>query len=107
MQRIPEASSARASTICRSSTACRWCCAGAPAGAHDWTPDPALGAVFQALPGASFTVNGVAPPKNSALTTAAAELHVTSNWTAIAKFDGEFGAGAQTYGGTGTLKYSW
>jgi fibronectin-binding autotransporter adhesin len=80
---------------------------GRLAWAHDWITDPALGAVFQALPGASFTVNGVAPPKNSALTTAAAELHVTSNWTAIAKFDGEFGAGAQTYGGTGTLKYSW
>jgi autotransporter-associated beta strand protein len=80
---------------------------GRLAWAHDWITDPALGAVFQALPGASFTVNGATPPKNSALTTAAAELHVTSNWTAIAKFDGEFGAGAQTYGGTGTLKYSW
>ena len=32
---------------------------------------------------------------------------IGANWTAIAKFDGEFGAGAQTYGGTGTLKYSW
>jgi hypothetical protein len=31
---------------------------------------------------------------------------LTTNWTAIAKFDGEFGAGAQTYGGASTLKYS-
>jgi uncharacterized protein with beta-barrel porin domain len=80
---------------------------GRVAWAHDWVTNPALGAVFQALPGSSFTVNGAAPPQNSALTTAAAELHITSSWTAIAKFDGEFGAGSQIYGGTGTLRYSW
>jgi uncharacterized protein with beta-barrel porin domain len=81
---------------------------GRLAWAHDWfTNATALNAVFQTLPGSSFTVNGAAPPKNSALTTAAAELHITSNWTAIGKFDGEFGSGSQTYGGTGTLRYTW
>ena len=80
---------------------------GRLAWAHDWMSDPSLGAAFQALPGSAFTVNGAAVPQNSALTTAAAELHLTSNWTAIAKFDGEFASGAQTYAGTGTLKYSW
>ncbi len=80
---------------------------GRLAWAHDWVSNPALGAVFQALPGSNFTVNGAAPPKNSALTTAGAELHLTANWTAMAKFDGEFGSGSQTYAGTGTLKYSW
>lgn len=62
--------------------------------------------MFQTLPGSNFTVNGATPPSNSALTTAAAELHINANWTATAKFDGEFGAGSQTYAGTGTLKYS-
>ncbi|HLH89674.1 MAG TPA: autotransporter domain-containing protein [Xanthobacteraceae bacterium] len=80
---------------------------GRVAWAHDWVSNPALGAVFQALPGSRFTVNGASPPKNSALTTAAAELHIGSGWTAIAKFDGEFAAGSQSYGGTGTLRYSW
>ncbi|MGB7037227.1 MAG: autotransporter outer membrane beta-barrel domain-containing protein, partial [Xanthobacteraceae bacterium] len=80
---------------------------GRLAWAHDWVSNPALGAVFQALPGSNFTVNGAAPPKNSALTTAAAELHFTPNWTAMAKFDGEFGSGAQIYAGTGTIRYSW
>ena len=65
------------------------------------------GAAFQELPGSSFTVNGAALPKNSALTPAAAELHITSSWTAVAKFDGGFGAGSQTYGGTGTFRYTW
>jgi uncharacterized protein with beta-barrel porin domain len=75
--------------------------------AHDWVSNPALGAVFQTLPGASFTVNGAAPPKDSALATAAAELHMTKNWSLAAKFDGEFARSAQTYAGTGTLRYAW
>ena len=80
---------------------------GRLAWAHDWVSNPALGAVFEALPGSNFTVNGAAVPQNSALTTAAAELHLAANWTAIAKFDGEFASTAQTYAGTGTLRYSW
>jgi hypothetical protein len=37
----------------------------------------------------------------------AAELHLTANWTAVARFDGEFASTSQTYAGTGTLRYSW
>jgi outer membrane autotransporter protein len=75
--------------------------------AHDWVSNPALGAVFEALPGAGFTVNGAAPPPNSALGSLSGELHITPKWTAVAKFDGEFATGSQTYAGTGTLRYSW
>jgi uncharacterized protein with beta-barrel porin domain len=75
--------------------------------AHDWVSNPALGAVFEALPGANFTVNGAAPPANSALGSLSGELHVTSHWTVLAKFDGEFAPGAQTYAGTGTVRYTW
>jgi uncharacterized protein with beta-barrel porin domain len=80
---------------------------GRLAWAHDWVSNPSLGAVFQALPGSNFTVSGATPPANSALTTAAAELHMTANWSLIAKFDGEFAPTAQTYSGTGTLRYTW
>jgi uncharacterized protein with beta-barrel porin domain len=59
------------------------------------------------LPGASFTVNGTAPPKNFALASAAAELHPTANWSVLTKFDGEFAPGSQTYAGTGTARYNW
>jgi uncharacterized protein with beta-barrel porin domain len=69
--------------------------------------NPALGAVFEPLPGASFTVSGAASPKNSALTSAGAELWLTQNWSVLAKFDGEFASGSQTYAGTGTLRYMW
>jgi autotransporter-associated beta strand protein len=75
--------------------------------AHDWVSDPSLGAVFQALPGSNFIVNGAAVPHDSALTTAAAELHLNADWTVLAKFDGEFASNSQTYAGTGTLRYSW
>ena len=98
---------ARDSTIRRCSTASRSSCSGALAWAHDFVSNPALGAVFQSLPGASFTVNGAPIPHNSALTSAGAELFLSPNWSVIAKFDGEFAPGSQTYAGTGTLRYTW
>ena len=75
--------------------------------AHDWVSNPSLGAVFQSLPGGSFTVNGAPMPANSTLASAVAELFLASNWTLLAKFDGEFANGAQTYAGSGTLRYTW
>jgi autotransporter-associated beta strand protein len=75
--------------------------------AHDWVNNPALGAIFQVLPGTNFVVNGAAVPKNSALTTVGAELHLTPAWSFLTKFDGEFAKSSQTYAGTGTLRYTW
>jgi uncharacterized protein with beta-barrel porin domain len=75
--------------------------------AHDWVSNPSLGAIFQSLPGAAFTVNGAALPANSALASAATELHLTANWSLTGKFDGVFANGSQTYAGTGTLRYTW
>jgi outer membrane autotransporter protein len=75
--------------------------------AHDWASNPALNATFQALPGASFTVNGAATPPDSALVSAGGELRLSPRWTFLTKFDGEFAPTAQTYAGSGTLRYSW
>jgi outer membrane autotransporter protein len=75
--------------------------------AHDWVSDPTLAAVFQALPGASFIVNGATPAKNSALTSAGAELRLANGVTLIGKFDGEFASRSSTYAGTGTVRYTW
>ena len=60
-----------------------------------------------ALPGASFVVNGAAPPHDLALVTAGAEWRLRSNWSLMGRFDGEFGDGAQTYRGTARLRYAW
>jgi uncharacterized protein with beta-barrel porin domain len=75
--------------------------------AHDWMTSPTLNAVFESLPGSNFVVNGAAPPANSALVSAGAELHMTARWSIAAKFDGEFANGSDTYGGSGTLRYTW
>ena len=80
---------------------------GRLAWAHDFVSNPTLSAAFQALPGGTFTVNGAAIPQNSALTTAGAQLFLTPQWTLLAKFEGEFAPGSQTYAGTGTLRYTW
>ena len=40
------------------------------------------------------------------LSSAGAELRFANGWSLTAKFDGEFAGHAQTYAGTGTLRYS-
>jgi autotransporter-associated beta strand protein len=80
---------------------------GRVAWAHDWVSDPTLTPAFQALPGASFIVNGATLAKNSALTSAGAELRLANGVTLLAKFDGEFASHSSTYAGTGTVRYTW
>jgi uncharacterized protein with beta-barrel porin domain len=63
--------------------------------------------LFQALPGASFIVNGATPAKNSALTSAGAELRLANGVVLLGKFDGEFASHSSTYAGTGTVRYTW
>jgi outer membrane autotransporter protein len=75
--------------------------------AHDWVSDPTLTPLFQALPGASFIVNGATLPQNSALASAGGELRLANGITLLAKFDGEFASHSSTYGGTGTFRYRW
>src|SRR5215831_10849354 len=80
---------------------------GRVAWAHDRVSDPTLLPAFQALPGASFIIDGATPAKNSALTSAGAELRLANGVTLLAKFDGEFAAHSSTYAGSGTLRYRW
>jgi outer membrane autotransporter protein len=75
--------------------------------AHDAISDPTLAAVFQTLPGSNFIVGGATPAKNSALTSAGAELRLANGVTLLAKFDGEFASHSSTYAGTGTIRYRW
>jgi hypothetical protein len=63
--------------------------------------------LFQALPGASFIVNGATLPQNSALASAGGELRLANGVTLLAKFDGEFASHSSTYAGTGTFRYRW
>jgi len=74
---------------------------------RNWVSNPALSAAFQALPGTNFVVFGAPVAHDAALVSAGAELRITPRLDVIAKFDGEFAAGAQTYAGSGTLRYRW
>ena len=75
--------------------------------AHDESSDPTVLALFQSLPGSSFTVIGANSAPNSALVSAAAWLAFGRGVSIGAKFDGEFADRSQTYAGMGMLRYTW
>jgi uncharacterized protein with beta-barrel porin domain len=80
---------------------------GRAAWAHDFGNTRAVSAIFQALPGANFVVNGAAPAPDSALVTAGALYRLASGWSFQAKFDGEFSSTTNVYSGTGVVKKVW
>jgi autotransporter-associated beta strand protein len=80
---------------------------GRLAWAHDFDPARAVAATFQALPGASFVVNGAAQASDSALTTASVEMKWRGGWSAVASFEGEFSQRTASYAGKGAVRYAW
>jgi autotransporter-associated beta strand protein len=75
--------------------------------AHDFDPDRSIAATFQALPGASFVVNGAARAGDSALTTASIEMKWKNGWSVAATFEGEFSDVTSSYAGKGVVRYVW
>jgi len=75
--------------------------------AHDFDPDRSIAATFQALPGASFVVNGAAQASDTALTTASIEMKWKNGWSAAATFEGEFSDVTSSYAGKGVVRYQW
>ena len=80
---------------------------GRLAWAHDFNPDRNIAATFQTLPGASFVVNGAAQARDSALTTASAEIKWLNGWSAAVTFEGEFSDVTRSYAGKGVVRYAW
>jgi autotransporter-associated beta strand protein len=74
---------------------------------HDFNPGSRIQAAFQTLPGAGFTVDGAAAPRDAALVSAVSELRLRNGVTLIGKFDGEFSGRSHTVSGTGTARYAW
>jgi uncharacterized protein with beta-barrel porin domain len=69
--------------------------------------DRAASATFQTLPGASFVVNGAAPARDAALTTASAAIKFVNGVSLAATFEGEFSDTTRSYAGKVTLRYGW
>ncbi|TYL88482.1 autotransporter domain-containing protein [Bradyrhizobium rifense] len=80
---------------------------GRAAWAHDFNPDRTVGAVFQALPGSAFVVNGAAQARDSALTTASVQMNWMNGWSAALTFEGEFSNVTRSYAGKGVVRYAW
>ena len=80
---------------------------GRVAWAHDFDPDRSIAATFQALPGASFVVNGAAQAADSALTTASIEMNWRNGWSVAGTFEGEFSNVTSSYAGKGVVRYQW
>ena len=53
---------------------------GRAAWVHDFNPGSRISPAFQTLPGASFVIDGAAAPRDAALTSAVAEIQLTSGW---------------------------
>ena len=75
--------------------------------AHDDWSDPRMTALFQSLPGSSFTVIGATPSHDSLLASAVAEISFRNGISLAGKFDSELAQHSQTYVGTARVRYSW
>lgn len=80
---------------------------GRLAWAHDSNPDRVASAVFQTLPGSAFVVNGAVQARNSALTSASAQMNWMNGWSASATVEGEFSNVTRSYAGKGLVRYAW
>jgi len=80
---------------------------GRLAWAHDYNPDRAVTALFQALPGTSFVVNGARGNPDAALASAGAEVKWLNGFSLAGTFEGEFSGNVTSDAGKGVAKYSW
>jgi T5SS/PEP-CTERM-associated repeat protein/autotransporter-associated beta strand protein len=80
---------------------------GRAAWAHDFNPGSAASATFQALPGASFVVNGASAAHDAALTTVTADMKWLNGVAFAATFEGEFSAVTRSYAGKAVASYAW
>jgi uncharacterized protein with beta-barrel porin domain len=70
-------------------------------------PDRSIAATFQALPGASFVVNGAAQAHDTALATASAEMKWLNGFSLAATFEGEFSNVTRSCAGKGVAHCQW
>jgi outer membrane autotransporter protein len=74
---------------------------------RNWISDTTMVAGFQSLPGASFTVNGSAPPENVGFLSLGTNFLFPGGVSLSLRFDGEFARGYGSYSGMTTLRFSW
>jgi uncharacterized protein with beta-barrel porin domain len=80
---------------------------GRGAWAHNFNTDRSVTPTFQALPGASFVVNGAQQAAHAALISASTEIKWRNGWSAAATFESEFSDVTRSYAGKSVLRYAW
>ncbi|MDR1988843.1 MAG: autotransporter outer membrane beta-barrel domain-containing protein [Acidobacteriaceae bacterium] len=80
---------------------------GRLAWARNVNPAPHTTASFQALPGSTFTIDGVSIGRDATLATVAMGMAWTNRWTLVGSFDSAFSSASRTYVGKGLLRYRW
>lgn len=74
---------------------------------HEFEPARNLLATFGSTSTAAFTVAGARPDYNMLQAKVGVSLQMNAAVSLFAKFEGEFGARTQSYGGRGGLKVAW
>jgi outer membrane autotransporter protein len=74
---------------------------------HEFDTSRVAQASFISAPGFAFDVQGAEPPADAAIARIGVELTVQGNVSIFANFDGELGAGAHSYSGTGGMKIAF
>jgi autotransporter-associated beta strand protein len=74
---------------------------------HEFHPNRAINAVFIALPGAAFTVDGPRRASDAARIDAGTKLAIRPNAWLFASFNGEFSDPSQSYAGKGGVRVAW
>ena len=74
---------------------------------HEFETDRSTESAFIAAPGFDFVVQGARPPRDAFVTTIGAKLSLSKNAALFGTFEGQFGSGASSVGGTGGLVVSW
>jgi hypothetical protein len=74
---------------------------------HDFNPDRSALTMFQMPPGAGLTLNNALQAPDAALTTATAELRLSTGWLAALTFQSELSSTARSYAGKGFVRCVW
>jgi uncharacterized protein with beta-barrel porin domain len=74
---------------------------------HESDPTRSTESAFIAAPGFDFVIQGAQPPRDAAVTSIGAKLKLTKNAAIFGTFESQFGAGANSIGGTGGITINW
>ncbi len=74
---------------------------------HEFDTGRSIESSFISAPGFDFTIQGARPPSDALVTSVGLKLKITNNAAIFGTFEGQFGSGANSYGGTGGLVVSW